>query len=61
MTTTPILDTPRPSQIVAIQNEKQVIPNLFQGRTEPQNNTATFPAWDILPPNQIINPRLKQQ
>lgn len=36
-------------------------PNLFQGRTEGEKNNAKFPDWDIVPPNQIINPRIKTQ
>lgn len=35
--------------------------NIFQGRAEEQSNKAAFPEWDIVPPNQIINPRLKHQ
>lgn len=36
-------------------------PNLFQGRTEAEVGNAKFPDWDIAPPNQFINPRIKQQ
>ncbi|MEX2593850.1 MAG: hypothetical protein WD426_13835 [Anditalea sp.] len=36
-------------------------PNLFQGRTEAEINEAKFPDWDIVPPNQFINPRIKSQ
>ena len=43
------------------KNENQVKPNLFQGRTEAETNNAKFPDWDIVPPNQFINPRIKQQ
>ena len=39
----------------------QVNPNLFQGRTEAEKVNAKFPNWDIIPPNQFINPRIKQQ
>jgi hypothetical protein len=35
--------------------------NLFQGRTESEKGNAKFPDWDIVPPNQFINPRVKQQ
>ncbi|WP_157967973.1 hypothetical protein [Chryseobacterium elymi] len=36
-------------------------PNLFHGRTEGDKTNAKFPDWDILPPNRIINPRVKTQ
>lgn len=42
------------------QKELTVKPNLFQGRTEADNGNAKFPDWDIVPPSQFINPRLKQ-
>jgi hypothetical protein len=35
--------------------------NLFQGRTEAEKGNAKFPDWDIVPPNQFINPRIKPQ
>ncbi|NML68793.1 hypothetical protein HHL23_03145 [Chryseobacterium sp. RP-3-3] len=35
--------------------------NLFQGRVEGEKGNAKFPDWDILPPNRIINPRIKNQ
>lgn len=35
-------------------------PNLFQGRTEGEKGNAKFPEWNIVPPNQIINPRIKR-
>ncbi len=40
--------------------EKKPLPNIFQGREDPQHAAghAKFPDWDILPPDQIINPRL---
>ncbi len=44
-----------------IKKENQVKPNLFQGRTESEKGSAKFPDWDIVPPNQFINPRVKQQ
>jgi hypothetical protein len=34
-------------------------PNLFQGRTETEKGNSKFPGWDIVPPNQLINPRIK--
>ncbi|BAV05436.1 hypothetical protein SAMN05421788_105110 [Filimonas lacunae] len=40
---------------------KQAKPNLFQGRTETETQAASFPNWDIVPPNQFINPRIKPQ
>ncbi|HRE64635.1 MAG TPA: hypothetical protein PKU77_12640 [Ferruginibacter sp.] len=43
------------------KKENQVKPNLFQGRTEAETKNAKFPDWDIVPPNQFINPRIKQQ
>lgn len=36
-------------------------PNLFQGRTEGEKGNVKFPNWDIIPPNQIINPRTRNQ
>lgn len=41
--------------------EKNVKPNLFQGRTEAELQNAKFPDWDIIPPTQFINPRIKNQ
>jgi len=41
--------------------EQQPRPNLFQGRTEGEKEKAKFPAWDITPPHQFINPRIKKQ
>ena len=43
------------------KKETTVKPNLFQGRTEAEKGNAKFPDWDIVPPNQFINPRIKQQ
>ncbi|WP_295230480.1 hypothetical protein [uncultured Chryseobacterium sp.] len=34
-------------------------PNLFLGKTKTQQGNAKFPDWDILPPYQFINPRIK--
>ncbi|WP_157844649.1 hypothetical protein [Chryseobacterium sp. Leaf201] len=34
-------------------------PNLFQGRTDGEKENAKFSDWDILPPHQFINPRIK--
>lgn len=39
--------------------QKSRRPNLFQGRTDAEIENAKFPDWDILPPNQFINPRMK--
>ena len=43
------------------KKEKVVNLNLFQGRTEAETGNAKFPDWDIIPPNQFINPRIKPQ
>jgi hypothetical protein len=43
------------------KDETTVKPNLFQGRTEAEIGKAKFPDWDIVPPNQFINPRIKPQ
>ena len=43
------------------KNESFLKPNLFQGRTESEKGSAKFPDWDITPPNQFINPRIKKQ
>lgn len=45
--------------IQEIKKEDIVKPNLFQGRTESELGNAKFPDWDITPPNQFINPRIK--
>ncbi len=42
-----------------IKKENIIKPNLFQGRTESELGNAKFPDWDIVPPNQFINPRIK--
>lgn len=42
-----------------LKKEISVKPNLFQGRTEAELKNAKFPEWDIMPPNQFINPRIK--
>jgi len=52
--------------LMPTNNDKPVAPkkevhNLFQGRTESEKGNAKFPDWDIVPPNQFINPRVKQQ
>jgi hypothetical protein len=41
--------------------EATVKPNVFKGRTEAQNDASLFPDWDIVPPGQFINPRIKLQ
>lgn len=43
------------------KKEITVKPNIFQGRTEGGKGNAQFPDWDIVPPNQFINPRVKKQ
>lgn len=42
------------------KKENNVKPNLFQGRTEAEKGNAKFPDWDIFPPYQFINPRIKK-
>ncbi|RZJ49372.1 MAG: hypothetical protein EOO44_18390 [Flavobacterium sp.] len=42
-------------------NEQNLKINLFQGRTEAELTNSKFPDWDIIPPNQFINPRIKLQ
>lgn len=44
-----------------MKKEINIKPNLFQGRTEAKLGNAKFPDWDIVPPNQFINPRIKSQ
>ncbi|UUF16562.1 MULTISPECIES: hypothetical protein [Flavobacterium] len=44
-----------------LKKEISIKPNLFQGRTEAELQNAKFPEWDITPPNQFINPRIKAQ
>ena len=39
--------------------ERKPAPNLFQGRIEAEKGPSKFPDWDITPPNQFINPRIK--
>lgn len=41
--------------------EPSVNTNLFHGRTESENGNAKFPDWDIIPPSQFINPRIKSK
>ena len=43
------------------KKENAIKPNLFQGNTQGGIDTAKFPEWDIVPPNQFINPRIKKQ
>lgn len=43
------------------KKENSVRPNLFQGRTEAAKGNSKFPDWDIVPPSQFINPRIKQK
>jgi hypothetical protein len=44
-----------------LEKEKKPMPNLFQGRTEVEKKDTKFPDWDIVPPNQFINPRIRIQ
>ncbi|KYP13368.1 hypothetical protein [Flavihumibacter sp. CACIAM 22H1] len=43
------------------KKETRFAVNIFQGRVEAAANNASFPDWDILPPTQFINPRMKKQ
>lgn len=36
-------------------------PNIFLGRPETGKGNTQFPDWDIVPPNQFINPRIRKQ
>lgn len=51
--------TPSENSNREVKKENTVKPNLFQGRTEAEVGKAKFPDWDIVPPNQFINPRIK--
>ncbi|MCB0813714.1 MAG: hypothetical protein KDB87_11210 [Flavobacteriales bacterium] len=44
----------------SLEEKKKPLPNIFQGREEaqPGAGNARFPSWDIIPPDQIINPRI---
>jgi hypothetical protein len=48
-------------QPVEQKKKAAVKPNLFQGRTDAAVGNAKFPDWDIVPPNMIINPRIRPQ
>jgi hypothetical protein len=37
------------------------LPNIFQGRPEVEQSSSKYPDWDIVPPDQFINPRIKQK
>lgn len=43
------------------KKENTIKPNIFQGRTEAELQNSKFPDWDIIPPTQFINPRIKSQ
>ncbi|MCV9926515.1 hypothetical protein OIU83_02540 [Flavobacterium sp. LS1R49] len=47
--------------LLETKREINIKPNLFQGRTEAELGNSKFPDWDIVPPNQFINPRIKSQ
>lgn len=51
------------SENTSLETKKEIAvkPNLFQGRTESELGNAIFPDWDIIPPTQFINPRIKLQ
>lgn len=56
-------DHPEPAENNSNQAKKENTrrPNLFQGNTDTETGAAKFPEWDIVPPNQFINPRIKPQ
>ncbi|WP_131539786.1 hypothetical protein [Pedobacter nototheniae] len=43
-----------------IRTNNKLNPNLFQGKTDAEIDEAKFPNWDIMPPSQFINPRIKK-
>lgn len=43
------------------KKETPVASNIFQGRVDGEGKNASFPNWDIVPPNQFINPRIRKQ
>lgn len=45
------------------ETKKEITPktNIFLGRPEAGKAYAQFPDWDIIPPNQFINPRIRKQ
>ena len=47
-------------QLINNLESQKTIQNIFQNRLEAQNGKAKFPNWDIVPPSQFINPRIKQ-
>jgi len=51
------------SENTSHETKKEIVvkPNLFQGRTEAELGNSKFPDWDIIPPTQFINPRIKLQ
>jgi len=53
--------TPDANKPAEVKKEKKPEQNIFQGRTEAVAGNAKFPAWDIVPPSQFINPRIKHQ
>jgi len=44
-------------EIEADHNQR---PNIFNGRPETDGENSKFPDWDIIPPTQFINPRIKK-
>lgn len=43
-----------------VATKKIDLPNIFAGRSESNISYSKFPEWDILPPDQFINPRIKK-
>jgi len=44
-----------------VEKEKGVAPTIFLEKAETENKHSKFPDWDIVPPYQFINPRIKQK
>lgn len=46
--------------VVTVEKKpRKELPNIFAKRSEETSSYAKFPDWDILPPDQFINPRIK--
>ena len=41
--------------------EGNPVQNIFSGKQDQDRTPAAFPDWDIVPPGQFINPRIKKQ
>lgn len=44
-----------------IRKEHHANPNLFKDEADAKAESAKFPLWDIAPPDQFINPRIKSR